>query len=249
MQTNLYYINSYLIGQKPMLVTKKQLPKLFANKAFSESYTTNYWEKLENDDLTLVGKKYATWHVFLKIVEFTNLTNYYFKKTIWRFGSDYDLIGEYDHKRDLSQGELIKLVLMGKQYYQALQQREKWSGQANYLATSNLLGNTLNVPIKIVNAMPRKGDDYYRKPHTATGFKHSRVKHTMSVFARDNYTKIRHWDYEDLMLHPNQIKHYNRSYRRTHLNNFPMFDDDEYIKDRHSTGWKYSTKCSKQYLI
>lgn len=46
--------------------------------------------------------------------------------------------------------------------------------------------------------------------------------------------------------YPNaRIGYLNHRYQKNHPISFPVFDDDEYIESRHSTGWKYSTKQHK----
>ena len=43
------------------------------------------------------------------------------------------------------------------------------------------------------------------------------------------------------------LRHRNRQIMKKHPTFFPEFDDPEYSRSRHSTGWKYSTKKRHQY--
>lgn len=43
------------------------------------------------------------------------------------------------------------------------------------------------------------------------------------------------------------LRHKNRQIMKKHPTIFPEFDDPEYSRSRHSTGWKYSTKNRHQY--
>lgn len=76
-----------------------------------------------------------------------------------------------------------------------------------------------------------------------------RSGHTQSTFARDNY-----WHKQELNTlsqEPNlvntKIRHLNRRYHNHHPIDFPVFDDDEYIEAKTSTGWKHSSHAKHQY--
>lgn len=83
-----------------------------------------------------------------------------------------------------------------------------------------------------------------RSSHSSSRWKSGRVGHTMSANARYN-----HWKRKVITeLDEYPITHHNRKDRR-HQFRFPVFDDNEYCLAKHSTGWKYSTKCKHQYEI
>lgn len=64
--------------------------------------------------------------------------------------------------------------------------------------------------------------------------------------ANARYTHRKRLSARELKDYP--LTHHNRKDRR-HYFRFPVFDDDEYFTAKHSTGWKYSTKCRHQYQI
>lgn len=247
-QATVYYIHDCIIGHKPMLVGKAQIIKFFANNKIQKAFELNSWFKLNQEDLQIISnKKYKNAHVWLDVDEITNPSDLYFKRNQYGFIS---LCGNWEHKRELNQGDLINLILRGQEFYHEKELTEKWPGQTRYLAVTNEFGHELKVPIKdtVVNITT----PYHIANHTphAIGFqmkKMRRATHTRSAFAKSNYKTIRHMDVDREYFH--KFKHINRSYTRKHIAHFPVWDDSEYLVSRHSTGWKHQRKNRKQYDV
>lgn len=125
----------------------------------------------------------------------------------------------------------------------------RWDGQMQNLAQSNMLGNPCS--FHVVHENPTTNNKHWGpKPTSHSTYQawgHGRTNHDQSTFARDNYwAKVQ--TKELTKEYPNNIiRHQNRKYNRNHTEAFPVFDDPEYELSRHSTGWKYSSKARHQY--
>ena len=126
------------------------------------------------------------------------------------------------------------------------QKRFDFDGKLNFAKQANLLGHAIE-PDEVIYKWHTPYQ--YRKNHTrhsVSGYKHGRTGKTKSAFARSNY--YQKTTIPDL-IHNYPFRHRNRKLNRKHPIDFPVWDDDEYIRARNSTGWKYSTNCKHQWQI
>lgn len=158
-------------------------------------------------------------------------------------GAGFSFEIDCDDCKKIEEQKLKDLYKKAKQWYEVAKAHEAWDGQLNYLAQSNQLGQ--EIPVETI-AKPRKSwkPVHYLTPHSSSGIKYGRVNHSMGANAR--YTHRKRLSARELKDYP--LTHHSRKDRR-HYFRFPLFDDDEYFTAKHSTGWKYSTKCRHQYQI
>lgn len=118
------------------------------------------------------------------------------------------------------------------------------------LSRNNELGNYY--PVQIDRWVSHYNSWRYlfnHKRHTSRGnWGCGRVNHAKSACARSNYQlKIIRRKYRNSEI-GRKLRHQNRTYRKHHPADFPVFDDDEYRRSRFSTGWKHSSHAPKSYL-
>lgn len=155
----------------------------------------------------------------------------------------YDI--DADSFIQLTDKQVKKLKSRADTWY-AQQKRFDFDGSVDLAKQANLFGTTIE-PDEVI--YKRHTPYQYRKNHTRhsiRGYKHGRAGRTKSAFARSNY--YQKTTIPDL-VHNYPFRHRNRKFNRKHLIDFPVWDDAEYSRDRHSTGWKYSTKCKHQWQI
>ncbi|MCR5524418.1 MAG: hypothetical protein K6F18_02000 [Lactobacillus sp.] len=179
------------------------------------------------------------------ITLFDVLVLYQDVKSIKRLPNGYFKI-VYGSCQTIHGKKLTRLLHSANAWYQTAKANENWDGQMNYLVQSNLLGNPVFVPFLTTPSHHSRSKHLIMRhtPHSTAGLKSGRVGHTMGANARYTYRK------RDMVckLKEYPVTHHNRKDRR-HQFRFPVFDDDEYCLAKHSTGWKYSTKCKHQYEI
>lgn len=148
-----------------------------------------------------------------------------------------------DSCKRIEEQALNDLHKEAKKWFDTAKAHEAWDGQLNYLAQSNQLGREMPVETVVEQVKPWK-PVYHLTPHSSIRIKHGRVNYSMSVNAR--YIQRKRLLTRELKDYP--LTHHNRNDCR-HYFRFPVFDDNEYLIAKHSTGWKYSTKCHHQYEI
>lgn len=226
--TDYYVINDHIAGHRPLVYTQNEFIKSLNN------FTTR---KLLNDIAYLFPNTFTM---------YSNVSKIYLEDYL---GWWYDLHIECDSHKPLSTQQLAQFQTQAANYLAQVQAQESYDGQVNALIQADAFGKTISLPTIIKNPQTHWG--HQPKSHNGHGTYKAggRAGHTQSTFARDN-----HWHKLDLKaLHDNpdfknvKIRHLNRRYHNHHPIDFPVFDDDEYLESKDSTGWKHSSKARHQY--
>lgn len=214
---------------------------LIKNKVINESD-----EIFEPKELTkaLNNYKYKSLNIFTDIIRCTNVTNIYALKQTNPYALKIRVTAS--NFKILTQAEIKHLYSRSRTWYQQ-QKRFDQDGSLNYARQSNLLGSQVEDIILLSNKRIIPYD--YRKnkiSHSQSHFKQGRAGKTKSAFAKSDYY-LKQTIADLVKNYP--LRHSNRKHLRNHSSFSPVFDDNEYISARRSTGWKESTKKRKQYLI
>lgn len=235
---DLYVISTIFYSNRLAVCTRDQLLPILANDCYQRALEKNKWKKYTKKELAEynLDEKANHYDCMLEITKFFNAVNPYLKK---HYVLDFHC--HADKKEKLPTLACVKLLFDSKKYLKQKQNKEKWPGQTRYLASMNLLGHPKKLPIIYVKNSFKLTP--LARRHTQAGlFKHGRVGHTKSAIARSNYKMIRRWDVPANI----RLLHLNRQYHRKHATNFPVFDDNEYLRSRRSSGWK-AHKYHHQY--
>lgn len=237
---DLYLIDYKYFGFKSVAVTQDQLLPMLANKKWQKMLEKSNWKQNDFNEIRKyhLPKEAINYCTYLQIIKYSNVQNPYWQ--VSNFGRE--LKATTSKTEILSDCHTIKLILVAQKWLKEKAQTEKWSGQMEYLSVSNKLGKTAKLPAIYIKT-PIKNIQRH-VPHNASGYQHPRAGYVKSAFARSNYIIAKHYDVPKNI----PLRHFNRNFRRKHLENFPWWDDNEYIRSKHSTGWKYSTKYRKQWL-
>lgn len=220
MYQTLYLIKSKVINESDEIFEPKELTKAL----------NNY--------------KYKSLNIFTDIIRCTNVTNIYALKQTNPYALKIRVTAS--NFKILTQAEIKHLYSRARTWYRQ-QKRFDQDGSLNYARQSNLLGAQVKDIILLSNKRIIPYD--YRKnkiSHSQSHFKQGRAGKTKSAFAKSDYY-LKQTTADLVKQYP--LKHRNRKHLRSHSSFFPVFDDNEYISARRSTGWKESTKKRKQYLI
>lgn len=214
---------------------------LIKNKVIGESD-----EIFEPKELTkaLNNYKYKSLSIFTDIIRCTNVTDIYALKQTNPYTLKIRVTAS--KYKVLTPAEVKHLYSRARTWFRQ-QKRFDQDGTLNYARQSNLLGSQVEDIILLSNKRIIPYD--YRKnkvSHSQSHFKQGRAGKTKSVFAKSDYY-LKQTTADLIRKYP--LKHRNRKHLRNHSSFFPVFDDNEYISARRSTGWKESTKKHKQYLI
>lgn len=214
---------------------------LIKNKVINESD-----EIFEPKELTkaLNNYKYKSLSIFTNIVRCTNVTNIYALKQTNPYALKIRVTAS--KFKILTPTEIKHLYSRARTWYQQ-QKRFDQDESLNYARQRNLLGSQVEDIILLSNK--RIIPYNYRKnkiSHSYSHFKQGRAGKTKSTFAKSDYY-LKQTIASLVKTYP--LRHKNRKHLRNHSSFSPVFDDNEYISARRSTGWKESTKKRKQYLI
>lgn len=214
---------------------------LIKNKVIGESD-----EIFEPKELTkaLNNYKYKSLSIFTDIIRCTNVTNIYALKQTNPYTLKIRVTAS--KFKILTPTEIKHLYSRARTWFRQ-QKRFDQDGTLNYARQNNLLGT--QVEDIIILSAKRIIPYGYRKnkvSHSQSHFKQGRAGKTKSTFAKSDYY-LKQTTANLVKNYP--LKHRNRKHLRNHSSFFPVFDDNEYISARRSTGWKESTKKRKQYLI
>ena len=219
-----YVFNNHLFSTRPKVFTKPEFIKSLSN----------YEERYLLDDLGyLIPGTFRVYH---------NVKN---AKLVHHAMGWYSFECECTSYHTLNKEELANLVAQSKSWLSS--QKETYPGYLNAMIQGNGLATPVNLPIEYLQPVVIK------KPapvvaHTSRGnFGHGRVGHPQHVFASDNQQAKLDRQRLQMIYRSAKIGHLHRRYKKNHPYAFPVFDDDEYIQGRHSTGWKYSTKNRKSW--
>ncbi len=233
----LYLIEPIFSNQDLVIVNKQNLIPMLAN----DKYNNSIWNWTTKKDNKVI------YHTNLHIIKYTNVKNACLE---YNYGFPYFKCN-YETKIELTETEIGHLIKQAKNYLEKRKQLEPkiyWSGQTNYLAKAGLLGHSLKLPkiIKHESTLKRHYPMHLVR-HTTVGYKTVNNRRVQHAFQKDNYRAVltrRQLKYEQY-----PIRHPNKTYRKQYREDFPVFDDNEYIRHRRSSGWKESTKCRYQYII
>lgn len=214
---------------------------LIKSKVISESD-----EIFEPKELTkaLNNYKYTSLSIFTDIIRCSNVTCVYAQKQTNPYALKIQVTAS--NFKILTQTEIKHLYSRARTWYRQ-QKRFDQDGMLNYARQSNLLGSQVEDIILLSNKRIIPYD--YRKnkiSHSYSHFKQGRAGKTKSAFAKSDYY-LKQTTASLVKTYP--LRHKNRKHLRNRSSFFPVFDDNEYISARRSTGWKESTKKRKQYLI
>lgn len=238
---DLYLIKYKYYSLDPIAVTQSQLLPILANKKWQQTLCKDNWTQHSINELQKyhLPHEATNYYTDLQIIKYDNVKDSYWQ--INNFG--YNLITQYTDCHILSDCHVIKILLNAKKWLKQKATTEKWPGQMQYLSTSNKLGHQIKLPEIYIKTHYKHTQHHI--PHNATGYQHPRVGYCKSAFARSNYIINNNYDVPKGI----PLRHLNRKYQRKHPEAFPWWDDNEYIRSSHSTGWKYSTKFKHQYLV
>lgn len=233
----LYLIEPIFSSRDLVIVNKQNLIPMLANDKYNNSIW-NWTTKKGNQTI---------YHTNLCIIKYNNVKN---ARLEYNYGFPYFKC-DYETKTSLTDTEIGHLIRQAKNYLEKRKKLEPkiyWSGQTNYLAKAGLLGHSLKL-LKIIKHEPTIKRHYpmHFLRHTTSGYKHVNNRSVQNAFQKDNHRAVLARRQLKYAQYP--IRHPNKTYRKQHLEDFPVFDDDEYIRHRRSSGWKESTKCRYQYMI
>lgn len=220
MYQTLYLIKNKIIGESDEIYTPSELTKAL----------NNY--------------KYKSLSIFTDIIRCTNVTCVYAQIQTNPYALKIRVTAS--KFKILTTTEINHLYSRAHTWYQQ-QKRFDQDGSLNYARQSNLLGSQVEDIILLSNKRIIPYD--YRKnkiSHSQSHFKQGRAGKTKSTFAKSDYY-LKQTTADLIKNYP--LRHINRKHLRNHSSFSPVFDDNEYISARRSTGWKESTKKRKQYLI
>ena len=214
---------------------------LIKSKVISESD-----EIFEPKELTkaLNNYKYESLSIFTDIIRCSNVTCVYVQKQTNPYALKIRVTAS--NFKILTQAEIKHLYSRARTWYRQ-QQRFDQDGTLNYARQRNLLGSQVKDIILLSNK--RIIPYNYRKnkiSHSQSHYKQGRAGKTKSAFVKSDYY-LKQTTANLTKNYP--LRHSNRKHLRNHSSFAPVFDDNEYISARRSTGWKESTKKRKQYLI
>ena len=220
MYQTLYLIKSKVINESDEIFEPKELTKAL----------NNY--------------KYESLSIFTNIIRYSSITCVYAQKQTDPCALKIQVTAS--NFKILTRAEIKHLYSRAHTWYRQ-QKRFDQDGMLNYARQSNLLGSQVKDIILLSNK--RIIPYAYRKnkiSHSQSHYTQGRAGKTKSAFAKsDYYLKQTTTD----LVKDYPLKHRNRKHLRNHSSFSPVFDDNEYISARRSTGWKESTKKRKQYLI
>lgn len=220
MYQTLYLIKSKVINESDEIFEPKELTKAL----------NNY--------------KYTSLNIFTDIIRCSSVTCVYVQKQTNPYALKIQVTAS--NFKILTQAEIKHLYSRAHTWYQQ-QQRFDQDGTLNYARQLNLLGSQVKDIILLSNK--RIIPYNYRKnkiSHSQSHYKQGRAGKTKSAFVKSDYY-LKQTTANLTKNYP--LRHSNRKHLRNHSSFSPVFDDNEYISARRSTGWKESTKKCKQYLI
>lgn len=220
MYQTLYLIKSKVINESDEIFEPKELTKAL----------NNY--------------KYKSLSIFADIIRCSSVTYVYAQKQTNPYALKIQVTAS--NFKILTQAEIKHLYSRSRTWYQQ-QKRFDQDGMLNYARQSNLLGSQVKDIILLSNKRIIPYDYRENKiSHSQSHYKQGRAGKTKSAFAKSDYY-LKQTVADLTKNYP--LRHSNRKHLRNHSSFFPVFDDNEYISARKSTGWKESTKKRKQYLI